>query len=214
MTSRGPEFPHEPPENGEVVLIRYHSRRGCDGYTDGRVVDTEGAPGAYTLTVDGWPAQTVADVQLLGVRTTWHPDDDDGKRLGVLKAIRPLPDGEVPEVDKQVSRFSSISSMVCPECDHGAAVVESERPACAKCGAELDMDAVSERRDAVADASRRDENPPSPSELEAGPNELFSHRVGLDPAPGGMDYVCLDCGARARTSRRFRSKTCLNHQID
>lgn len=143
----GPEVPSEPPERGTSVLIRYHSRHGRDGAAVGEVVKVDGGVGGYSLTVDKDPfTYLMVDTDTLAVTSTFPPDEDGTTRLGILKVIRPAPEGEPPEVDQQVSRFNSISSLVCGECGGGNAVVRAEAPHCLKCGARIDMDAAEQRR--------------------------------------------------------------------
>lgn len=203
--SSGPEIPSEPPEPGTSVLIRYHSSNGRDGAAVGEVVDVSEGPGGYALTASkDYFTDVMVDTDTLAVTSTFPPDEDENTRLGVLKVIRPAPEGEPPEVDQQVDRFNRISSLVCGECGSGNAVVRAEAPHCLKCGARIDMEAAEQRRDDVTGADT-----PSPEELDAGPVDLYGHRVGRhDVRDARGTWVCLDCGKRTRWKGIFRAARC------
>lgn len=133
----GPEVPSDPPGRGDPVLIRYHTSSGTDGAVVGEVEDVSGG-GAYSLTVRVNAFKDVmVNTDTLAVTSTFPPDEDGVKRLGILKVIRPAPGGELPEVDRQVQRFNSIATLACGECDGGTAVVRSGEPHCGECGARV-----------------------------------------------------------------------------
>lgn len=200
----GPDVPETLPEKGEQVLVRYHTPRGIDKAIIGEVVDVEKDRVGCEVTVDKDPfSNAVVNTDTFAVRATWTPEDDNGGRLGILKVLRGYSGDAPPDVDREVSRFNSVSSLACGECGNGGAVVESKGPTCSKCGARIEMKEAQERREEL-----ESNPPPEPEKLESGPNELGGHRIGVDPDPFGRDYVCLDCGKRHRWFRIFRFAEC------
>lgn len=201
----GPELPENPPGSGDDVLIRYHKSSGRDGAKIVEVMDVERDGGEYTLTGSAGPFEIVTvDTMTLGVSTDFPPDQDGWDRLGVLKALREIDDGERPEADQIVDRFHTVSGLVCVECGGSSGVVRDGEAVCADCGEPLDMEAAEARRVGDVDTSIPDE-----SELDAGPMDLHGHRLGLHQVQHVRgDWICMDCGRRAKFRGLFRSATC------
>lgn len=149
MSERGPEYPNEPPEPGDTVLIRYHTRHGVDKASVGEVTEREGPAGSYTVTAKvNFAVSLQVDVTSLGVSTTWPPDEDpEWKRAGVLKVLREHSGEDLPEVDQQAKRFHTFGDLKCGGCGGGKAIVERAELHCGDCGEPIDLDAAEQRRE-------------------------------------------------------------------